>query len=247
MNEPVSQKQWYVNAFGDSYRLRYPHRTDEAARDEIQTLLKTIDLTPPAQVADVCCGNGRHLAALIELGFDGVGLDLSPELLDAAAQRPGLSDRLIRADVRHLPLESDYDLVVNLFTSIGYFSEDQDNQQAVHEIVRLARPGGSIVIDHAHAAYVRSSLVPHDVVEREGMRIENHRQLVGKRVEKKTIMTDESGERQELFESVRLFDPDELCQWMADAGTSTVRLCGDFDGRPLDDDSARMIAIGVKS
>lgn len=76
------------------------------------------------------------------------GVDLSPAML-TEARRGGAEPRLtfLRGDLRRLGYESEFDAVVNLYTSFGYFSP-RENLDVRRRMARALRPGGRILIDH---------------------------------------------------------------------------------------------------
>lgn len=67
--------------------------------------------------------------------------------------------------MRDLPLTGGFDAVVNLFTSFGYFEEDEEQVKVLREIYRMLKPGGKFVIDYLNPAYVIRHLVPHSTRE----------------------------------------------------------------------------------
>ncbi|MBU0512308.1 MAG: class I SAM-dependent methyltransferase [Chloroflexi bacterium] len=79
---------WYEESFGRDYLMLYTQRDISEARANVQSSLELLSLQRNTPVLDLCCGAGRHLLALRELGFERlVGLDLSNELLQVAANR----------------------------------------------------------------------------------------------------------------------------------------------------------------
>ena len=117
---------WYEEWFGEEYMLVYPHRNEAEAKQQIEFVKRHIHLPKGAKVLDLCCGCGRHAIELKSQGYDVIGLDLSAKLLDLACSRAserGLDMKFIRCDMREIPYESYFDLIVNFFTSFGYFTD----------------------------------------------------------------------------------------------------------------------------
>ncbi len=97
-------------------------------------------------VLDVACGTGRHLAALARLRFDVEGLELSPEMLAAAAARvPGVP--LHEGDMRTFRLDRRFDAVVCLFSSIGYMTTVDDLSAALANMGDHLVDGGVLVVE----------------------------------------------------------------------------------------------------
>jgi len=102
--------------------------------------------TPSARtLLDVACGTGQHLALLLER-YEVSGVDLSDEMLAVARQR--LPDvPLQRADMRSLELGRTFDVVLCLFSSIGYLTAADDLQEAFRRFARHVNPGGLVIVD----------------------------------------------------------------------------------------------------
>ena len=245
-NEEPKGPDWFRQSFGDLYNLVYAHRSLEAARNEIQALARWAPLSSGDTVLDVCCGNGRHLAAILELGCDAVGFDLSPELIAVAKRRPALTDRVFRGDVRNIPFNRRFQRVVNLFTSFGYFQSDDENVHAFMEMASRVETGGILILDHMNAGRIRRTLVPESMEEKEGFRIVQQRQLSGLRVQKRIEVTRLSDHATwEFHEDVRMFEPLEMIEMARNAGFTKVTLHGSFQGEAFEDGSERMILRGA--
>ncbi len=242
---PSIAEDWFVDAFGADYPFLYRHRDADSARAEITALMQRLDLPAGARVLDVCCGAGRHMLTLADLGYDIWGLDLSPQLLARAAEHPSIDDRLVRADIRALPFRPVFDAALNLFTSFGYFQRDEENAGAMRQMVGTLKPRGRIVVDLIHRAHLEANLVEQTVEQRDGMRLRVHRAIVGDRVVKRTEI-ETAGRVRELVESVRLYGCEEITALLETCGVGDIELFGDFDGSPLRPDSTRMIVTGVR-
>jgi SAM-dependent methyltransferase len=145
----TSGGEWWSRYFDALYLREYePLFTLERDRREVARLLDILGLPDGARILDVPCGQGRHSHLLAEAGFDVDGLDLSAELL-ARARARGTGPRLRyhRGDMRNLPSEwtGQFDAVLNLFTSFGFFADPSDDRGVVAEFARVLRPGGILV------------------------------------------------------------------------------------------------------
>ncbi len=235
---------WYELAFGEHYPELYAHRDDQTAAEEIAKLGTAFDFfVRGARTLDLCCGTGRHGEALGRMGLQLVGYDLSPALLQRARTRPALVGRLVRGDMRRLPFGPVFDLVVNLFTSFGYFPTDEENAHALAEMARVLKPGGWLVIDHIHAARLRATLVGEDVRSGPGVQITQRREIRDNRIQKDVTIEREGHAVLRYRENVRLFAPDELAGLMAPLGLGEIHFAGGFDGSEFTAESARMLVV----
>ncbi len=238
---------WFELAFGAHYPSLYAHRDDQTAAEEVSKLADAFEFVRPgALTLDLCCGTGRHAVALDHLGLKLWGYDLSPQLLDSARHRSALSGRLARGDMRHLPYRTGFDLVVNLFTSFGYFPQDTENEGVLGEMVRVLRPGGHLIVDHINAARLRAHLIAEDSRSGPGIQIEQRRRIDGQRIQKDVIIKREGAPVMRYREDVRFYTPAEMTTLLESLGMEDVRFCGGFDGAPLTEESMRMIVTARK-
>lgn len=181
------------------------------------------------RVLDVGCGAGRHARALAAAGARPIGLDLSRALLLRAREA---AVPLVRADMRRLPVRAaSVDLVVNLFTSFGYFARDEEHARVLHGMGECLVDGGWFAMDFLNADTVRRRLVAEEEQVLGTGRAKITRELVedGRRVVKTITVPD--GRR--FVERVRLFQPEELETMLVAAGLSVHERLGDYDGGPL--------------
>lgn len=107
-----------------------------------------------SRILEVGCGNGKTLSALIEEGYDAVGIDFSGEAV--AACRRILPEADVRqASVLGLPFgDSEFDgaVMFHVLENIG----PSDVPAAVSELRRAVRPGGHVIVRAFAAGDLRS-------------------------------------------------------------------------------------------
>lgn len=241
-----SQSDWYAEWFNEDYLATYPHRNEDAAREESSFVCKTLGLGAGDLVLDLCCGAGRHMTGLAEAGCRVVGVDLSMHLLEQAAERIE-GAQLVRGDMRQIPFRPGFDGVLSFFTSFGYFDNDVENFSVLEEIAAMLRPGGAFMLDLMHATQVRGNLLPVTTRTVGDMKIKEDRSLDedNQRVNK-TITIERNGETRTYRESVRMYSLDEVETAIERNGLVVTNVFGDFLGAPFDEDAPRMIFMGRK-
>lgn len=230
----MTDAAWWTTAFGADYLAVYAHRDDAAAAAEVAGLaprLRAAVARHPGPVLDAGCGGGRHLDALRRLGLPALGFDLSPELLAVANRRPGCAGRVLRADLRAVPLApGSCAAVVVLFTAFGYF-DDAANAACLAGLVRLLAPGGELVLDLPDAGQVAAGLVPESRrTLADGTLVEERRALRGPRVEKEVVLRRPDGAVRAWRESVRLYAPSEVAALAAAAGAACTEIWPSLQG-----------------
>jgi SAM-dependent methyltransferase len=95
---------------------------------------------------DVACGTGKHLELLRDR-YRVEGVDLDPKMLEIAGARLGPGIPLHVGDMRDFDLGRTFDVVICLFSSIGYARTEDDLRRAVGSLVRHAGPGGVVLVE----------------------------------------------------------------------------------------------------
>jgi len=99
------------------------------------------------RILDLACGTGRYHKYLREDGFEVYGVDLNEELIRLAKKRnKGFEDYYKVEDMRSINYIEEFDVVLNWYTSFGYFS-DEDNKLVLRNALRALRPKGILILD----------------------------------------------------------------------------------------------------
>lgn len=234
--------EWFEQWFGEEYLRVYPHRDEDDAAKLISLIGTHVELGSRL-VLDLACGPGRHARFLTEAGARVVGLDLSMPLLSRARGRISPPTTLVRGDMRYLPLRSaGFDVVVNLFTSFGYFTSDSQHQTVLDEVGRVLKPSGSFVLDFFNSLRVANDLVPQERLSVGAQTVEVERSISrdGRFVQKSMHLTDDG---RSFVERVRLFTVAELEEMLDRAGLAVEIGFGDYHGNPISVDGDRTILI----
>jgi ubiquinone/menaquinone biosynthesis C-methylase UbiE len=102
-------------------------------------------IEPGMTVLDVACGTGNAARPAARAGARVTGLDLAPKLLEqgrAKAEKEGLELEWVEGDAEELPFEDDsFDRVLSTF---GHMFAPR-HERTADEMIRVCRPGGTIV------------------------------------------------------------------------------------------------------
>ena len=244
MQFKAQEADWFEEWFGEDYLRIYQHRDESEAERAIDLIATHVPGREVQTVLDLACGAGRHSKALCERWWT-VGLDLSASLL-RVARREAPDAPYVRADMRELPFaDESFDLVVNLFTSFGYFEDDREHARVLARVRDSLKPGGTFVIDFLNASQVRRNLVPYDVRVENGITIEQSRIISpDNRFVEKTILLRERG--RDYVERVRLLSAGDLERMLAAAGFEVAHCFGDYTGTGWSENSPRTILFASR-
>ncbi|HZP39076.1 MAG TPA: methyltransferase domain-containing protein [Methylomirabilota bacterium] len=230
------RREWFRDFFDAAYVAQLREETPPTqTRREVEFVLKALALPRGARILDVPCGYGRHAAVLARRGFRVVGVDLSRAMIAEARRRFREGPRLtfVRRDVRRLAFRAEFDAVVNLYTSFGYFTA-AENRATLRRLARALRPGGRLLIDHRDPAY--DAALPRRLCYRAGrtrLLLEDRRFDRRTGVNETTQLVLTPGRRAVRQRRFRIQEL-TLGQWrraLREAGLSLERAYGGYDGR----------------
>ncbi len=209
-----------------------------------------LDFPAGTRVLDLCCGPGLHVVPLARRGCRVTGVDLSAAMLErarAACAEAGLDARLVRGDMlTHVEPET-YDVVLNVFTSFGYFARDEDNLQVLRNAHASLVPGGRLLIDLMGKEVLAGWIGRPQVVEAGDAYV----------IQRDTILDDwtrlrtdwtlvRGGTAREASITSALYSAAELRAMFEAAGFTGVECYGGFDKVPYDNHAKRLIVCGTR-
>ncbi len=154
MGNTAQPAAWWQTFFDDEYvRVWGDIFTAEQSAAQAEALWNLLVLAEGSRVLDAGCGYGRLSRPLAERGAVVLGVDQSADLLaHAERQRGGLPEtrlRYLHHDLRQPLGESGFDAAFNVFTAIGYGTDEDD--LAIFTTIRNAlRPGGLFLLETNH-------------------------------------------------------------------------------------------------
>lgn len=127
------------------YDLLYEHLVDyDWHANHLRQLI--MDRLPQAtSLTEMAVGTGQILSRMNQW-FDVVGCDLSPEMISVCeARHPDLDVRL--GDYINVDLGGRFDVVICVFSSIGYVRTEDRLRAAFRNFARHVKPHGVVIVD----------------------------------------------------------------------------------------------------
>ena len=243
-------KEWFTEWFNHPLYLRvYSHRDEAEARTCLETIIHKTgleNLTPSdVRVMDIACGAGRHALEFARLGFTTTANDLSPFLLECTrsqAERENISIECTRQDMRHISVENTYDLVVQLFSSFGYFKTKKEDLQVLRNVNRALKKDGRYILDLINPVYLKKNLNPSSSRTIDDLIVSEQRRIEADRVIKQ--ITIRSPDDSITFEeSVRLYRVEIIGDMLASAGFEIKEIFGDYEGSAFDEQTSPRLLL----
>lgn len=244
------KSEWFKDWFNTQEYLNvYQHRNESDAETHIKLILKNVNISSNAKILDMACGAGRHAIILARKNFDVTAVDLSENLLSIAKQSAldeNLKINFVQSDIRNFKTAEKFNLVVNLFTSFGYFETDDENFSVLQKAYDLLVDGGYFILDFFNSQFLMQNLVESSEEIIGGVKIHQFRKIKENRVTKKIVIT-KNGNLSQFEESVRMFTKDELTKAIQNIGFDIYKTFGDFLGNDFEQfTSPRLILICKK-
>ena len=140
----------------------YKNRNHKEAKVFIKKLLKHINLNSYSKVLDAGCGKGRHSIEIEKLGHKVTGIDLSNNSIKFAKKFENSNLKFKVHDISK-PLNTEFDVVLNLFTSFGYYEREKD-LEILLSLEKNLKDNGIGVIDFLNIKTVKVNLVKDEQV-----------------------------------------------------------------------------------
>ena len=218
------------------------------AESEIGWILDHVRPPAAGRILDAACGFGRHSLALARRGFDVTGVDLYETELRRAKERAlaaALPLTLLRQDMRDMEFSGEFDLALNLFSSIGFFTDDED-RLLLDRFCTGLKPGGRFVLDTRNRDFVIHDVTPEERVRLpEGtVRVKNRFDVRTSRIQQDWWLEDEH--RLLGQTEIRLYSAHELLPMLRPERWSGVELFGGRGGRPFVLELPRIVLVATK-
>ncbi|RPI14810.1 MAG: class I SAM-dependent methyltransferase [Ignavibacteriae bacterium] len=248
---------WFKSWFNtQDYLDLYKHRDSHDASKLVSLIFSNINIPKGSNVLDLACGSGRHSVFFAKKGMFVTGIDLSAFLIKQANLQLEneflhYKDKLkfeIR-DMREIKHVNEFELVVNLFSSFGYFKDDNENEQVIRSISKALKPAGYFVIDFLNREKLINTLVPYDIKRTDGKYIVQVRKIEDGFVEKEILIfrnSDASTDYPVLNhfnERIRLYSLEDFRKMFTHNGLNIINTFGNYDGSIFVKNSSERLII----
>jgi SAM-dependent methyltransferase len=244
--------EWFENErfWIDLYPFLFPEKKLQIAIEEIEKIV-TLTGFQGNTVLDLCCGPGRHTVVLAKKGYKVTAVDRTPFLLNKAkerAQTEGVAVEWVLEDMRNFVRPNAYDLVINLFTSFGYFDDKQDDIKVLKHIYQSLKPGGLCLLDMTSKEILAKIFHPTNSEQvPDGSLIVQRHEIFDDwtRIRNEWILIKD-GKATSFKFSHTLYSGQELKDRLLQAGFSKVKLFGSLEGEEYGLQAKRLVAVGWK-
>jgi SAM-dependent methyltransferase len=238
--------EWFKDWFNSPYyHLLYNKRNENEAKFFIDNLCSSLDLAKNSNVWDLACGKGRHSICLNQRGFKVVGTDLSQNSIVEASQNSNPTLDFFVHDMRD-PFRINYfDAVFNLFTSIGYFENFNDNFSVFKNVANSLKPNGVFVIDFLNSENITTSINSNYEEQRGDLTFKIEKKIENNSIIKRIEFNDNNKDFY-FEESVSLLKKEDFENFANASGLKTDCVFGNYKLEPFDKNTSERLIIIFK-
>jgi SAM-dependent methyltransferase len=239
-------KEWFESWFDTHYyHVLYKNRDHSEAEVFIKNLFTELAIQQGVKVLDLACGKGRHSIFVNSLGFDTTGVDLSTKSIAEAQIHQNETLRFFEHDMRKPLPNLQFGLVLNLFTSFGYFDCNEDNLAVFNSIHSYLDTNGLLVVDFMNSAKEVKNLIPSAVKEEEGISFK-----ISKKYENgfilKEINFQDCTKEYAFNEKVQALTLENFLDFFEKTNFVVKSVYGNYHLEPYSEDAERLILIAQK-
>jgi ubiquinone/menaquinone biosynthesis C-methylase UbiE len=242
---------WFHSYFNESYGSIILDSIQPAyTKNQVQFIEEALQPKPGASILDLFCGKGRHALLLAQKGYNVTAIDFVPSFIQELKDTVKLeycSVDAICMDARDIQFRNRFDHIVVLFTSFGYFS-DEENTSLLASIRTSLKSGGTCMIDVENRDYLLRFFCKEKWRKKEYGWLLERNTFYQRTSRQRTvrIIVDQQGNSSASERIVRLYSEHEILSLGKQVGFKTVKVYGDYDGSISKSLSPRIIAIFKK-
>ncbi len=109
----------------------------------LQAVLSTV---PLRKVLDLGAGTGEHARLLASKGFEVVGMDTSPAMLEKSRAIPAENVRFVEGDMRDIPIDEQFGAAICLGNALPHLTGEDDLRRMASNLRRVLVAGGALIL-----------------------------------------------------------------------------------------------------
>lgn len=241
------------DASKEGYLIEKKQSLDDRTKTEVDGLVKLTGIKVGARILDCPCGYGRHSIELARCGFKVVGSDInSPHLYKAIedAKKNSLIIIFNKESMIDLKYDSEFDAVINMFYSFGFFDTDEENEKTLKNFYNALKPGGKFLMHtDVNVPRIINGKYKEDeernLTTGKTLRVIDSYNPTTKRIDGSWIINDGINKEKKDY-SVRVYTKEEFEGLCKKIGFSSVITYSDWSGSAYSEDAEDMIAVATK-
>ena len=241
----MKTKDWFTDWFNTSYyHVLYKDRNDEEAQLFMKNITTFLALPKTTHILDLPCGKGRHSVFLNSLGYKVTGGDLAENSIKTAQEFENDTLQFKVHDMRQ-PFNNRYDAIFNLFTSFGYFEEDNEDLLILQNIKNGLKKEGYFVFDFLNANFVKANLVAKETKIVDDITFNITREIAnGFIVKNISFFADDKNHA--FTERVKYLDSEKMKSYFEKVGFTITNIFGDYNLTEFNNEKSNRLILVAK-
>jgi len=217
---------------------------------EVEKIISILNLKEKDKILDLCCGIGRHAIEFTKRNFIVSGVDRNEYFIEKCKKRAkeeNLNIEFIKSDIRSFVRKNEFDAIINIFTSFGYFENIDDDRKVIKNCFDSLKEGGKFLIDMNGKETLARIFRQRDWYRVNDYIVLEERRILDdwEKIESKWILI-KNNEIKEFKIILRLYSAFEIKSLFRDCGFRNIEIYGDLNGSFYDNKASRLIVIGTK-
>ena len=235
------------------YLIENDQTLTERTMTEVDGIVKLLSLHSEDKILDCPCGYGRHSIELAKRGYIVTASDINSTHLNIMSTKMAdhfntLDDLLTPdiSDMRYLQFNSNFNIIINMFYSFGFFETDAENELVLYNFYQALKPGGKFLM-HTDVNLPRVLSGDYrfsenrDLHSGQALRIIESYNPKTKRIDGTWIIDGVSKKY-----SVRVYSKSEFVQMCFDVGLTSSVAYSSWRGDPYTKTSEDMMIVAIK-
>jgi SAM-dependent methyltransferase len=241
------------DASKDGYLIGKKQSLTERTKTEVDGVIKFLSLKSGMSILDCPCGYGRHSIELARQGFEITGSDINSAHLQKAvkhAETKSVDITFNKESMLDLKYSSQFDAVINMFYSFGFFDTDDKNERVLKNFFDALKPGGKFLMHtDVNIPRIFSGQYKEDeernLVTGKTLRVIDCYNPETKRINGAWIIKSGGKEERKDY-SVRVYMKEEFEELCKKVGFSSVKTYSNWEGMDYSKDAEDMIVVATK-
>ena len=231
---------WEDEVAQEVFREWVPFPDAQASATGVDRIEAFLNLSPPLDVLDVGCGNGRHAIEMARRGYHVVGIDVARRFLEEArstAERLNVAVDFRQQRASELTEGDAFDFALAFWHTIGFMAQEEIRKHfgAIHAALRSGCP--FLYVFQGPRVTPESASTDAEPIkswtERNGKFILSEKSIRdGYREEYCVVIDTVAGEITEITERQKAMSYSEILGYLESAGFADVAAYKDFDKSP---------------
>lgn len=242
-------ENWFFDFFDDNYLKIYLEKQNPIlTKKQVDFIIEELTLKIGDKILDLGCGIGRHLIEIGKRGFFGVGVEFNKKYIEIAnILRGDLKNiEFKNIDMRDINFENEFDGAISMWTSFGYFS-DEENLILLKKINNSLKKCRKFLLDIENIYYMLKNLPKERwekeddlfILERNELKTKTSRLLTERYIIKEK-------EIKRYIRKYRIYTLKEIELYLNESNFKILKTFGGYEKEDYSYQSKRLIIISEK-